>query len=82
MPMSAAEYVHGYEARESERLVDQANVLARLLHSDTTYPAGAQVLEAGCGVGEGKIEYIGFGEFDIRYAPRHDKVSGSRQRFL
>ena len=51
MPMSAAEYVHGYEARESERLVDQANVLARLLHSDTTYPAGAQVLEAGCGVG-------------------------------
>ena len=25
--------------------------LAELLHSDTTYPAGSQVLEAGCGVG-------------------------------
>jgi len=44
-------YVHGYEARESERLVDQATTLADILHSDTVYPAGSNVLEAGCGVG-------------------------------
>jgi ubiquinone/menaquinone biosynthesis C-methylase UbiE len=44
-------YVHGYDLRESERLVDQAGTLVDLLHSDTSYPAGSAVLEAGCGVG-------------------------------
>lgn len=44
-------YVHGYTARESERLVDQATTLAEILHFDTIYPAGSNVLEAGCGVG-------------------------------
>ena len=44
-------YVHGYSAREKERLVDQATTLTELLHSDTHYPAGCSVLEAGCGVG-------------------------------
>ena len=44
-------YVHGYDARESERLRDQAGSLVELLHHDTTYPPGARVLEAGCGVG-------------------------------
>lgn len=44
-------YVHGYTARESARLVDQATTLAELLHADTVYPAGSHVLEAGCGVG-------------------------------
>ena len=44
-------YVHGYDARESERLRDQAGTLAGLLHADTAYPAGSMVLEAGCGVG-------------------------------
>ena len=44
-------YVHGYAARESERLFDQATTLAKILHSDTVYPAGSNVLEAGCGVG-------------------------------
>lgn len=44
-------YVHGYDARESERLRDQAGSLADLLHWDTSYPAGSRVLEAGCGVG-------------------------------
>lgn len=48
--MSGA-YVHGYDARESERLHDQAGALVELLHGDTAYPAGARVLEAGCGVG-------------------------------
>ena len=50
--MSARQdYVHGYSGRERERLADQANTLAELLHSDTSYPAGSVVLEVGCGVG-------------------------------
>jgi SAM-dependent methyltransferase len=44
-------YVHGYHPRENERLQDQAGALADLLHSDTSYPPGSAVLEAGCGVG-------------------------------
>jgi ubiquinone/menaquinone biosynthesis C-methylase UbiE len=32
-------------------LQDQASTLVELLHSDTSYPAGSRVLEAGCGVG-------------------------------
>jgi len=44
-------YVHGYTARECARLVDQATTLVDVLHSDTVYPAGSNVLEAGCGVG-------------------------------
>lgn len=45
------QYVHGYDQRENIRLQDQALTLVELLHSDTFYPAGSQVLEAGCGVG-------------------------------
>ena len=44
-------YVHGYDQRENIRLQDQASTLVELLHSDTFYPAGSHVLEAGCGVG-------------------------------
>ena len=44
-------YVHGYHPRENERLQDQAGSLVDLLHSDTAYPPGSVVLEAGCGVG-------------------------------
>lgn len=44
-------YVHGYDQREQDRLGDQAGVLVELLHGDTSYPVGAVVLEAGCGVG-------------------------------
>jgi SAM-dependent methyltransferase len=44
-------YVHGYSQKESTRLQDQASALVELLHSDTRYPAGSKVLEAGCGVG-------------------------------
>jgi ubiquinone/menaquinone biosynthesis C-methylase UbiE len=44
-------YVHGYETRENIRLQDQSETLEELLHSDTHYPAGSRVLEAGCGVG-------------------------------
>jgi ubiquinone/menaquinone biosynthesis C-methylase UbiE len=44
-------YVHGYDSRENRRLQDQASTLVELLHSDTIYPDGSLVLEAGCGVG-------------------------------
>ena len=44
-------YVHGYDHRETLRLQDQASTLVELLHSDTSYPPGSRVLEAGCGVG-------------------------------
>ncbi len=49
--MTAAPYVHGYSTREAERLCDQAQSLAELLHADETYPPGALILEAGCGTG-------------------------------
>ncbi len=45
------EYLHGYSLNENTRLQDQASTLTELLHSDTAYPAGSKVLEAGCGVG-------------------------------
>jgi SAM-dependent methyltransferase len=44
-------YVHGYGSDEMRRLEDQASSLVALLHTDTAYPAGASILEAGCGVG-------------------------------
>lgn len=44
-------YVHGYHQRENIRLQDQASTLIELLHSDTSYPKGSRILEAGCGVG-------------------------------
>ncbi len=47
----AADYVHGYSEREAQRLQDQARTLTELLHSDTAYPEGSSVLEAGCGIG-------------------------------
>ena len=48
---SETDYVHGYSEREAERLRDQAATVRELLHHDTRYPAGSEVLEAGCGVG-------------------------------
>src|SRR5512138_2989152 len=45
------DYVHGYSAREQQRLADQAATLMPLLHSDTRYAPGALVLEPGCGTG-------------------------------
>jgi ubiquinone/menaquinone biosynthesis C-methylase UbiE len=49
--MSSGDYVHGYSEREHQRLLDQAGSLVELLHADTAFPAGSEVLEAGCGVG-------------------------------
>ncbi|MGA3086070.1 MAG: class I SAM-dependent methyltransferase [Thermodesulfobacteriota bacterium] len=53
-------YVHGYDPREYSRLQDQASTLVELLHSDTSYPAGSRVLEAGCGVGAQTVTLAGF----------------------
>ena len=47
----ASSYVHGYDENARARLQDQARSLVDLLHSDTSYPAGGTVLEAGCGTG-------------------------------
>jgi ubiquinone/menaquinone biosynthesis C-methylase UbiE len=58
MQNSAYEYVHGYSPRENERLIDQATTLTELLHNDTKYPPGANVLEAGCGVGAQTITLV------------------------
>jgi len=52
-------YVHGYDHRENLRLQDQASTLVELLHSDTSYPAGSRVLEAGCGVGAQTVTLAG-----------------------
>ena len=51
-------YVHGYDDAESLRLNDQATTLEALLHHDTTYPAGSEVLEAGCGVGAQTVPLV------------------------
>jgi SAM-dependent methyltransferase len=51
-------YVHGYHARESERLQDQAASLVELLHHDTQYPAGSTVLEVGCGTGAQTVTLV------------------------
>jgi SAM-dependent methyltransferase len=52
-------YVHGYNSRENIRLQDQASTLVELLHSDTLYPAGSKILEAGCGVGAQTVALAG-----------------------
>lgn len=44
-------YVHGYSETEADRLADQADTLATLLHTGIRFPKGSRVLEAGCGVG-------------------------------
>ena len=47
----ARDYIHGYNERESERLLAQASSVLDLLHRDTRYPPGSRVLEVGCGTG-------------------------------
>jgi len=59
MKSNEHKYVHGYSGRERERLIDQATTLTELLHSDTKYPAGCSVLEAGCGVGAQTVTLLG-----------------------
>jgi len=49
--MSDTRYVHGYSAREAERLRAQANSLSALLHDEVRYARGRRVLEVACGTG-------------------------------
>ena len=44
-------YVHGYSDEEANRLNDQADSLADLLHCDSIWDEGSIILEAGCGIG-------------------------------
>lgn len=46
-----ANYIHGYSNHESKRLTDQAETLSSLLHDDSFWPEGSNVLEVGCGTG-------------------------------
>ena len=80
-------YVHGYDHRENIRLQDQASTLVDLLHSDTRYPAGSRVLEAGCGVGaqtatlaknspEAQITAVDISETSIAEARRKTSAAG------
>ncbi len=78
----SAHYVHGYSRPESARLSDQAITLSRLLHHDTAFPAGALVLEAGCGVGAQSL-VIARGSPDARFISfdvRLDSVREARAR--
>lgn len=49
--MDNNQYVHGYSDREALRLNDQAATLDSIIHSNTIFPKGSYILEAGCGVG-------------------------------
>ena len=42
-------YIHGYSDDEANRLHDQADSLADLLHYDSVWEEGSIILEAGCG---------------------------------
>ena len=78
----SAEYVHGYTSEEMDRLESQAGILVDLLHGDTAYPAGSQVLEVGCGVGSQTITLARrspqarFTSIDIN----PDSIAAARQR--
>jgi Methylase involved in ubiquinone/menaquinone biosynthesis len=80
-------YVHGYSAREAERLGDQAQTLSDLLHRDTRYPAQSRVLEAGCGTGaqtvilarnspDAEITSIDISPESVRRAKERTKAEG------
>jgi SAM-dependent methyltransferase len=80
-------YVHGYDPRENVRLQDQAGTLVELLHSDTSYPVGSSVLEAGCGVGaqtitlarnspDARITSVDISEASIAEARRRADAAG------
>lgn len=56
---TSGKYVHGYAQHENARLVDQATTLVDLLHHDSIFDPGSQVLEAGCGVGAQTVALAG-----------------------
>ncbi|MBM5799419.1 MAG: methyltransferase domain-containing protein [Cyanobacteria bacterium K_DeepCast_35m_m2_023] len=49
--MSERSYIHGTSAREQQRLIEQADVLAELLAANLKLHPGERLLEIGCGVG-------------------------------
>ena len=86
--MTGLDYIHGYSAREAERLTDQADALAALLHDGVAFPAGESVLEPGCGVGSqtvhlaarsphARIVSVDLSETSLREARRRVADAGS-----
>lgn len=77
-----SDYVHGYSARESVRLLDQATTLAELLHADTRYPPGSRVLEIGCGIGAQSVTLASRspGATIVAVDVSEDSVRGARGR--
>lgn len=87
--MTEVQYVHGYSAREADRLADQANTLSELLHHDTVYPPGSRVLECGCGTGaqtvflasrnpEARIVSVDISETSLQQARARIEAAGHR----
>jgi ubiquinone/menaquinone biosynthesis C-methylase UbiE len=85
--MESDKYVHGYSKREAMRLNDQAATLDDIIHSDSLFPKGSVVLEAGCGVGaqtkiiatknpDSKFVSVDISEDSIREAERMIKSLG------
>ena len=75
-------YVHGYTTVENQRLQDQAQTLAELLHNDSIFEPGSLILEAGCGVGCQTVTIAGqnpnchFISIDIS----HESVDRAKER--
>ncbi|MEO1435213.1 MAG: methyltransferase domain-containing protein [Bacteroidota bacterium] len=74
-------YVHGYSPKEANRLNDQADSLAQLIHHDSIWPAGSRILEAGCGVGA-QTKTVAAQNPDCQFVSidiSHDSVAAARQ---
>ncbi len=91
--MVDSDYVHGYSARESVRLADQAATLSELLHHDTTYAPGTRVLECGCGTGaqtvilaanspQARIVSVDLSPDSLALARRRVEGAGLQQRYF
>jgi SAM-dependent methyltransferase len=80
------QYIHGYNERESERLLEQAASVVDLLHCDTRYPAGSRVLEIACGTGAQTVSlarnnpdsrFIAFDHSSVSLAQAIDRVKSA-----
>src|SRR5262245_28379012 len=49
--MPDAKYVHGYDFREQDRLIAQADHWGSFIHEELSLAGGDRLLEIGCGAG-------------------------------
>src|SRR4051812_15010811 len=65
--MSERSYLHGYDQREQDRLIAQAEHWRELILSDLDLRAGGRLLEVGCGAGAvlGVIASAAPGDFEL-----------------